>query len=161
MAEQQSSVPTKLLMQKVGVAVTQAAPPNRAELVRLIVLLFTAMRTCHEAYLRKNAADGDALGMAWETWRGSVQVLIGMVDKLGTTLHIMAPDVFQDITIYANVEVLEAFGDDSLKYLAEISYAGSSYHEPEFRDVLDSLGEFIRENFSMEEVFQATTSTSS
>jgi hypothetical protein len=31
----------------------------------------------------------------------------------------------------------------------------------EFQDALDHLGHFIREHFSMEEVFQATTSTSS
>jgi hypothetical protein len=51
MAGQQSAFPMKLFMQRADVAIKQATPPNRAELVRLIVLLFTAMRTCHEAYL--------------------------------------------------------------------------------------------------------------
>jgi hypothetical protein len=50
--------------------------------------------------------------------------------------------------------------EESLEFLAGIGLWDEIEDEAEYVDSLNRLGRFISENFSMEEVFKATTTTS-
>lgn len=166
---QESPASFNEFMQKADVALKQASPPSRAEFVRFMVLLFTAMRTCHVAFHRRQVAKtsnghedtySDAGRSLDETWFQAVNALKSVIQTLGLTLHILAPEIFREVAYYAHVESQAAFGDSSLRYLMQIDY----YNPPsdaEFNHILDRLGQFIRDNFSAEEIFQASTSASS
>jgi hypothetical protein len=166
MSEDGGPVPIWPFIQKLDAASEQVAPADRAELVRLVVLLFTAVRATQHAYVRdrdRNTAE------TYESFRASVNTLRSAIDSLGATLHIFAPSVFASVTKYYTAEREKAseFSDEDLESLNELKYSlydsfRVGYNDPSVRQedfdvVIDQLGKFIRENFSMEEVFRASS----
>jgi hypothetical protein len=67
MSRDDIALPIASFIQKVDAASKEAGPADRKEIARLVVLLFTAVRTCHEAFLRDRNEPSDENIEAWET----------------------------------------------------------------------------------------------
>jgi len=118
-----------------------------------VVLLFTAVRTCHEAYLRYSNEQSDENE---EAWRTSVETLGSAAKALDITLHILAPDVYSSVTTYVGLERLgvpREARSEGVKFLDKFVWSGDP-SEGDFQVVISRLGEFIRDNFTMEEIFE-------
>lgn len=155
MEEDYGSVPIASYVQKVDAASKQARPADRREIARLVVLLFTAVKTCQEAFLRdKNESSKDN----HDAWRVSVRMLLSVIESLDMTLHILAPDVYASVMMYARSELEsdESGGSGETASLFINFIWGEDAAEGDFEVVISRLGEFIRDNFTMEEIFEFT-----
>jgi hypothetical protein len=153
-------------IQKLSTASEQAPPADRSELVRLVVLLFTAVRTCQQAYLRYREQHTNE---TYASWHASISTLHTAIESLAATLHIFAPDVFVSVTEYYDIEAIAAdrYWDKGLEYMNNLPQRAYDFESNTNRGrapkaigfdvVIGQLGRFIRENFSMEEVFRASS----
>jgi hypothetical protein len=141
----------------------QAPLADRAEFVRLVVMLFTAVRACHQAYLRYKE---QYTGETYESWAASIVTLRSAIESLAATLHVFAPNVFTSVAEYGDSEEFGPYRPKTIGSEFLMSLPDRVYHSDYiarmggtvgFDVVIDQLGKFIRENFSMEEVFRASS----
>ena len=157
MYESDSPRTIRPFVQKATIVAETVQPAGKAEFARIIVLLFTSVRNCHSAYLRwKSAPTGENL----QIWRQAVAALDSVLTTLSLSLHILAPDVFENVAYYMDLESTAYRRVDTS--LGQLTHLGGYYYDDvhegtDFTDILSGLSEFIRSNFTMEEIFEAST----
>jgi hypothetical protein len=133
-------------------------PPTNSDMARSFVDLHTAIRECHQAYLQAKATDD------WEArhaWARSIVRLGNAMAPLAVTLDIWDAGVLAHLNSYIDHESDSvgqvAFAiDEPLPGTWGGDIADSSL-ESDFDLAIESLGDFIRNNFTMDQIFTAAS----
>jgi len=131
--------------------------------------LYSALNTCHETYLAHRVArDRDTM----RCWAAALDSLVVTLASVEVTLNIFAPEVRDELTRYINSErrAAGAFTPEILleNGIGEIRYAVGDQVAPwspeslqlndldddeDFAHAVKKLGDFIRSNFKLEEIY--------
>ncbi len=151
--------------------VSESQQPRR-RLAKAITALYSTLNTCHESYLAYRA---DSSRKSMKRWAAAIDSLVVTVASTHTTLDIFAPEVQAELERYMHSELRASglFNPDSLIELGlgQISYAVGDQVDPtltkplqtnaldddeDFACAMKKLGDFIRTNFKMEEIYGKT-----
>jgi hypothetical protein len=141
----------------------------RRRLAKAIAVLYSSLSACHEAYLAHRA--DPELGH-FRRWAAALDSLVVTLASVEVTLNVFAPEVRDELVRYIDSEqrASGAYNPDRLLELSlgEIRYAvgdqvspwqtetiqqGDMDDDEDFALAVKMLGDFIRANFKLEEIY--------
>jgi len=150
----------------------QESRQPRKQLAKAIVVLYGALMNCHQAFLRhRNDPNLDTL----RNWALSLDSLITTINNLEDTLRIFDASLYARLKHYVaserrqaqscRPEALAQMGLEELSYLlsedplepfkpvtGQVDF--DSISNTDFEDAVRQLGDFIKTNFKLEEIFE-------
>jgi hypothetical protein len=133
-------------------------PRTNSDLARSFANLHAALRECHEAYLRAMTTDN---WYSHHAWGESINRLGHAMAPLAVTLDIWDAEALSHLTSYFDAE-LDSVGQVAFAIGEPLprSWRGTISDpllEADFELAIESLGDFIRNNFTMDQIFTAAS----